>query len=124
MKWLEKYDILDPDHEHSLERSSAKHEFHNGHVRANAEQIAYDEYKRQHMLKAAAYHLDGMDSSKARGDSDGAKSHYSMFTLHCKGLGMNPQGSISAEIQAQRGMGEKLAKFTPHPADTFVLEKP
>lgn len=121
MKWLEKFDILDQDHEHDLERISARHEFHSGLPREQAEQLAYQEYKRQQMVKAAAYHLDGVDSAKSLGDASSAQMHHNMYQLHCNALAINPLQAVSPEIMAQRGQSAPLAKFTPHPADSFIL---
>ena len=123
MRWLSKYDIFTPDDEANLERSAAVNEFHKGMPRDVAETSAYEDWKRNQIVKAAAFHLDQMGLAKGRGDKSSEQSHYGLYTLHCKALGMDQFGSVGPEIHAQRGIVEPLEKFKNHQADVFVLKK-
>lgn len=122
MKWAGKYEMVDSSHAHDLERAAAFYEFHKGLSKDVADRLAFEDYKRKQMIDAAAYHLDGIDRAKALGDKEFANSHYSMYLMHCGGLGFDHRTSIVPEIQAQRGKFVFGDKFMPHPADSYALK--
>lgn len=121
LKWLNKYEILSPDDEHDLERSAAVNEFHKGLSRDESEQVAYNNYRQQQFLKAAAFHLDGMDVAKSNGKTEEQNRHYLMYMQLCKAVGIDGSSAVSPAIQAFRGT-QDLSKFD-HPADSWVFAK-
>lgn len=122
MYWLDKYPIANDEHKLDLERDSAMYTITYGMSKDQAESLAYQKYKKKQHVKAAAYHLDGMDSAKARGSIEDANRHYSMFCLHSQQLGLRPHDPVNAEVEAHK---QKVYArvFQPHESDCLVLSK-
>jgi hypothetical protein len=123
LKWLGKYDILSKNDESDLERKAALYQFHKFLSKSQSEELAYQDYKKCMLAKAAAFHTDGMSFAKVRGDKEAEQRHYMLYALHCNELGINPRGHVPPEINAFRGQSEALKKFETNPADLFVQTK-
>src|SRR5664279_2293793 len=92
-KWLDRFDILNPEDKDVLEANSAIHEFRGGVPREEAEDRAYSDYLKNHALESCAYHYLGMKAAVASGHSPAAKKHGEAYSLGMKHLGLNPLDS-------------------------------
>lgn len=124
-KWLER-DILDPDHQHQLERAAAIHEFGpNKLPRQDAEERAYQEYMAERRRDACAHHFQGMKAAQAVGNMEAARQHGALYDLHMKALGYDTMAAPPPEI-ASRTKNEanpNIYKFKAHKGDYFALPK-
>jgi hypothetical protein len=119
--WLNKYEILNKEDIHDLEREAAMIEFKNGFNRSESENLAYQSYFKKQLCKGAAFHLDGMATAKSRADKDSEQRHYANYILICQKLGLKPNDGISHEINAFRGQFSP-DKYMQHPADKWALK--
>jgi hypothetical protein len=115
--------LLSDKHVHDLELAAAVNEFHHGHNRAKAEQMALDEYRREHHARAAAHHLQGMRASQASGNHDDAKRHFDMYGLHLKALGHESHEAVPPEVKrySEGDQAERAYRFKSHGADQFLV---
>lgn len=117
--------ILHPDHAHELEQKTALNEFEHKHPKELAEEKAYESYKRDHHLRAAASHFAGMKAARASGDKEEAKKHQAMYSLHMNELGHDPTGPMPHEIENHLATkSEPFYRFQAHPADGLLFKKP
>lgn len=116
--------ILHEDHKRDLDANSAIGEFISKIPKLDAENKAYDEYKRKHTQEAAAWHLQGMRSAQSSGDSDAMKKHGAMYSMHVKQLGLDPYGPVPPEIASvvSNPKRDKVYKFKAHRGDSFLLQ--
>lgn len=122
-KWLDKYDILDPDHVQELETSAAIGEFHSKKPRHEAEDEAYDKYKRSKLVESAAHHLVGTKAAYAAGDKETAKKHAAMMMLALKGIGHdNPLDPPPEVLDKAKNTPASITKFRAHPGDAFTVK--
>lgn len=120
-KWLNRYDIVDPEHVQDLETRAAIHEFGNKKPRDEAEQTAHKEYIKERRTEAAAHHLAGQKAAMAAGDRDSAEKHGILYSLHVKALDHNPIDAVPAEVANKAKDVGKLYRFKPHKGDMFAL---
>lgn len=119
--WLGRHTLSD-EHGKELEQKAAHHEFGGKLPRDEAEQKAYDDYKRNHHLEGAAHHLHGLRNAANLGErGDGAK-HSAMLKMHLKALGFNPHDVPPPEV-LEKMSDKPWTGFTNHPADEFVAHK-
>lgn len=121
--WLGKYPVLQDEDHHALEADSAINEFKLGMSKDRAEDQAHRDYLKQHALKAAAHHLQGMRVSMAANDEEAGKAHSTAFDAALKHAGL-PSGKVPKEVEDLISKEpSKLYSFKSHPADTFFLPK-
>lgn len=116
--------IVSKEHVGDLEHSAATHEFQHGHPRHEAERRAYEDYRRQHHLAAAAHHLQGSRSAQGSGDMDEARKHGLAYRLHLQALDMDPFDGVPEEIRALAdGEAKPRHHFTAHKGDALLLDE-
>ena len=117
--------ILHPHHSAELEQAAAMHEFASGMPRKEAEEKAYQSYRKTQHEHAAAHHLRGLKSAYGSGDREDAKKHAVLYELHMKKLGHEPWRAVPPEIalHLDNPLKEKVHKFRPTGADSFVLDE-
>lgn len=114
--------ITDPEHASHLETVAAINEFNGGKPKHEAEDAAYDDYKKDQLHESAAHHLNGVKSALAVGDHDSAKRHGLMYGLAMKKLGHDITGEPPPEVANKAKHPESsYHKFRAHKADAFVL---
>lgn len=121
-QWLGR-NILDEKHSPDLEYAAAIHEFGNAKPRKDAEEAAYNDYKREHHTQAAAHHLRGMRAAEGSHDFDEARKHSIAYSLHMNELGHDPMDAVPNDIK-ELAEGEKLKgqyRFKSHKGDLFLL---
>lgn len=123
-EWLGR-PISHEDHGHDLEREAAIHEFGNHLPRHEAEEKAYDGYKKEQHARAAAHHLQGMKAAQAAGNMDEARKHGMMYDQHLKGLGHHSSvGPVPHDVERYVRESDKGPySFKNHGADSFLVEK-
>jgi hypothetical protein len=122
-RWLDRYDVTDPEHINDLETQSAIHEFQDRMPRHEAEKKAYDSYLRERTVDAAAHHLAGMKAAQGAGDMDSARRHSVMYTASLKKLGHPEIGEPPPEVLNKlKHDPEKIYRYKGHDADSFVAE--
>lgn len=121
-EWLGRKIISNDDHD-DLETRAAIHTFHSGLPRHEAEEKAYQDYKRDKLIDSASHHLKGLKAAHAIGDLTAAKKHGMMYMLALKGLkhddGMNPPKEV---LDRHENMPKEFQKFKAHPADLYLIE--
>jgi hypothetical protein len=123
-KWKDKYPISDADHVDYLDTLAAIKEFGDKLPRHEAEEKAYEEYKKDRHLESAAHHFNGMKSAHAVGDMDTAHKHGVMFALAMKAMGKNPHDELPPEVENKAKYElTGITKFKPHKSDLFTLTK-
>jgi hypothetical protein len=117
--------IAEKDHAHDLDREAAMHEFGNKLPRAEAEEKAYESYKKDQHARAAAHHLQGMKAAHASGNMEEARKHGILYDQHVKGLGHESSiGPVPSSISRYVSEDDKGPyKFKAHHGDRFVLDK-
>jgi hypothetical protein len=118
--------ILSADDIPELERGAGTLEFVNRKPRGEAEDAAYNDYKRKHHVQGAAYHLGMMRAAAASGSNEAAKKHKLVYDLHRQSLGFGADDhQIPDEIQSAMSDPSRLPapKFKAHKADAFLLGK-
>lgn len=122
-KWLDKFDILDQRDENDLERHAALCQHHYGMSKENSERFAYQTYKENQHRKAAAFHLDGIESAKQDGRKSDMNKHYCIYLLHSNELGKKPTDAVDPTIKSYRHLHPKTKTFEHHPADHYLVKK-
>lgn len=112
--------ILHPDDANELEAESALGEFRDGKTQGEAEESAYQNYKRKKLTEAAAHHLRGMKGALAVGDKRAAQKHAALYEMHAATLGGDKIGPTHPDVLAY--MEEKPGKyrFSGHKADKLA----
>lgn len=113
--------IVHPDHANDLETEAAINEYGLKMPRAQAEDQAHKDYVGKQREAAASHHLSGMKVANATGDTEAARKHHMMYSLHAKALGFEPVGEAPASIADKHVY--KL-KFKPHQGDMFSASEP
>lgn len=115
--------IADEDDVHELEYRSSAIEFGKKVPRAEAEQLAHEEYSKDRRQSAAAHHLQGMKASLAAGQRDEAAKHGVMYEQHMKALSLDPHGPVPPEISSKLHAPDRksLYRFKAHAGDVFAL---
>jgi hypothetical protein len=122
--WKDKYPISDAEHVHHLDTLSAIHEFGSKLPRHEAEEKAYEDYKKDRHIESAAHHYNGLKAAHAVGDMETAKKHAVFYSLASKSLGLNPHDEPSEEISNKAKYEPTgITKFKPHKSDLFLLNK-
>jgi len=120
-KWLDKYDIADPEHVSDLETQSAIHEFNHKLPRHEAEKKAYDDYIQERTEESAAHHLAGMRAAQGAGDMDAARQHGALYQMALKQLGHPEVGEVPTSITNRlKHQPPKLYRFKGHDSDSFL----
>jgi len=114
--------ILHPSHANELERESALLEYGHKLPRDQAEDQAHKAYVKKHREAAAAHHLKGAQAAQAVGDTESAKKHGIMYSLHVKALGHEPVGPVHPDIKAA-GADKSPYKFKAHKSDLYALDE-
>jgi hypothetical protein len=119
--WLGKYPMLDTTHADDLEMRAAINEHHYGMTRAQAEEKAHADYRREKIVEAAAHHLNGLTAAHAIGNVEAAKKHAVMYGLALHQLGHKDLVTPPDEVaqRAKNTPSEDIARFKAHPADAF-----
>lgn len=124
LEWMGR-PIAEKDHVHGLDREAAVHEFGNKIPRHEAEEKAYEDYKKEQHGRAAAHHLQGMKAAHASGNMDEARKHGLLYDQHVKHLGhdssIGPVPDSVSRYAAEEDKGPY--KFKAHHGDRFVLDK-
>jgi hypothetical protein len=123
-KWRDRYPILDLEHTHALETQAAINEFHHKIKRHEAEALAHEQYKKDQLHEAAAFHLTGMKAAHAAGAMEEARKHGVLYSLAMKALGHEPGAEPPAEVTTKaKNMAETkpVYKFKSHKGDAFSL---
>lgn len=109
-----------------LEREAGVHEFVNKKPREEAEQNAYDSYRRKHHLEAAAHHLSMMRAAGASGSYNDAKKHKLVYDMHLQQLGYDPSDhNVPDDIKnfMNDPHNNPGLRFKAHKGDAFLLNK-
>lgn len=121
-KWKDKYPISDAEHVHHLDTLSAINEFGSKMPRHEADDKAYEQYKKDRLLESAAHHLTGLKSAHAVGDMDTAHKHAVMYSMAMKAMGHSPTGEVPDEVSNKaKHEPQSITKFKPHKSDLFTL---
>lgn len=120
--WLNKHPILDASHARDLEQAAAINEFHRKQPRAQAEQAAHDDYRKEQHTKAAAHHFQGMRAAHGAGDMEEAKLHGNLYAQHMNAMGLDPYGPVPEHIRLQAADPQhtKVYRFANHRADALL----
>lgn len=121
--WLG-HPVRDEEHERDLNLRAAVDQFQNGLTREDAEHKAKHEDRMDRHQKAAAHHLSGLRAANAVGNTEDAKRHHSMYSLHVRALGKDPSGAVPPEVQRHAESSEQshAYKFRGHPDDQFLVQ--
>jgi hypothetical protein len=116
--------IVHPDDVHDLDSRAAIHEMQNKMPRDQAEARAHEDYRREHHVKGAAFHLSAMKAAHAAGQSEDAKKHGAVYALHMGKLGYDPHSEPPAEVRgaADGDHKEAVLRFKAHKSDQFLLD--
>ena len=120
--WLNKYSILDDADQNSLEADAAVNEFKLGMPKDQAESKAHQDYLKQHALKVAAHHLQGIRVANASNAEEAAKMHGKAFEAAMKHAGLSTD-KVPPEVQALVDASKPIYNYKSHPADAFFLPK-
>jgi hypothetical protein len=119
--WLGRFPMLDTTHADDLEMRAAINEHHYGMPRAQAEEKAHSDYRRDKIVEAAAHHLNGMTAAHSIGHMDEAQKHAVMYALALHQLGhkdlVSPPDDVSK--RAKNTPSTDIAHFKAHPGDAF-----
>lgn len=119
-QWMGRH-IVDASHHADLEKDSAGYEFGATKLgRKEAEEAAYEAYKRKHHGAAIAHHAHAMRAAMGQGDSEGAERHSTLYRLHMKSLGLKT-GSTPPPEAIEPKDHEEYHKFKPHHADQLLV---
>ena len=114
-------DILDAQHATELDRSAAELEFGQSLPRKEAEERAYNSYRKSRYLEGAAHHWKGFTAASAVGDPS-SKEHKLMYDVYMRALGHNPAEAPPPEVKSLVPEADtRRAKFVAHPADQLPL---
>ena len=120
-KWLDKFDIVDPDHVEDLETHAAIKEFTHKLPRHEAEEKAYEDYKKDQIEYSAAHHLAGMKAAQGAGDNDAARMHGTLYQTALKQLGHPEVGEVPTSIaNKMKHEPSKVYRFKAHDSDAFL----
>ena len=120
--WLNKYPVLDDADHNSLEADAAINEFKLGMPKDQAEASDHKDYLKQHALKVAAHHLQGIRVANASNAEEAAKMHGKAFEAAMKHAGLSTD-KVLPEVQALVDSSKPLYNYKSHPADAFFLPK-
>lgn len=122
--WLNKYQLMNPKDSAELEKNSAIYQFHKGLARELAEAKAYEDYKKEKQMEAAAYHLAGMKMAQGAGDMEACKKHGMLYDMHMKSMGLDPYNTLSKDfIELVNKVKPTKYKFSSHKADIFAIKQ-
>lgn len=118
--------VIDQQHVPQLEAEAAINEFSRGMSRQNAEHQAYQRYRRDRVLEAAAHHAQGLKTAMAAGQPDEAQRHGAMYVQNMRHLGLDPIGAIPEEVRSrmQAPDRQQLYRYKGHAADDFSAPPP
>ncbi len=113
---------MDPEHADHLEVVSALNQFHRNMPEHEAEDAAHEEYRKDQLHEAAAFHLQGIKAALGADDHDSAKKHGMMYGLALKELGHDVVGEPPSEVAAKaKRLENGPYRFKAHKADLFTL---
>jgi hypothetical protein len=115
--------IITQDHIPDLERDAALNEFEQGLPREDAEENAYQAYRRKHHIEGAAHHLRGLKAAQEAGDLDECKKHGVAYSMHLGHLGHDPMDAVPDEVKklVDGETKPKVYKFKSHKSDHFLV---
>ncbi len=119
--------VLSAEHLKDLERQSAVGEFLEHKPRAQAESDAYRAYVKNLHVAGAAHHLAGLQAMQAVGQTEDARKHALLYSMHTKALGYDPdQGHVPLEVKARlendTANGKGPIEFKHSTADQMLLD--
>ena len=118
-KWLDIYPVLDEADIHSLEASAASKEFKDMLPREQAEQLAHQEYLKQHAIRTMAHHYMGGKIAKMLNDQESVDRHGIAYSAAAQASGFD-MGSVPPEVlEFAKNNVSGLYKYKDHPSDTF-----
>ncbi len=106
-QWLGRQ-ILDVNDIPHLEASAGIAEFRDRLPRQHAEEKAYQDYRREKALDAAAHHLSGIMSAHGQAYADAMAI-----------LGHDPTGEVPKEVLDRRASAAPVHRFKKHPGDAL-----
>lgn len=118
-KWLDRHPTLKETDHDGLEMDAAVNEFGSKMPREQAEDEAYKKYVDKHREHALDHHHRGMKAAMAAGDTESARKHHMMYTLHAKALGHDPMQPPPKRPSPETA--SKVYKFKAHPGDMFAV---
>lgn len=120
-QWLGRPILDEADIPH-LEADAGIREFIDRLPRQHAEEAAYQGYKREKALDAAAHHLSGIMAAHASGvPSAGAvaSDHGQAYADAMAVLGHDPTGPVPKEVLDRRASSQPVHRFKKHPGDAL-----
>ncbi len=120
-QWLGRQ-ILDVNDIPHLEASAGIAEFRDRLPRQHAEEKAYQDYRREKALDAAAHHLSGIMSAHASGIPAAgavASDHGQAYADAMAILGHDPTGEVPKEVLDRRASAAPVHRFKKHPGDAL-----
>lgn len=123
LKWRNRYPIVDHLHEDDLEMRAAINEHHHKMPRAQAEERAHADYRRDQIVDAAAHHYVGMQAANAAKNMKGAKKHGVMYALALRQLGHKDLVTPPDEVltRAKNTPSLEIGNFKAHKGDAFSM---
>jgi hypothetical protein len=120
-KWLDRYEVTDPDDHQSLEVSAAVHEFGGGLKRDDAEAKAHSEYTFNKAVDAAAHHYLGMRAAAASKNDVAAKKHGESYVNAMTFINADPYSAPPKMVMDRiEDLKTKLYSYKSHPADFLI----
>ena len=124
VKWLDKYDTIDPSEHDGLAVAAAVHEFKHGHSQEDAAEEAHKGYLKNHAEDAAAFHYLGMRAALAAKNEVAAKKHGEAYAVAMKHLGHNITDAPPKEIlDKTKNLEKNPYSFKSHKADGLFQPK-
>lgn len=125
-KWKGRYPIMDTAHEGELETMASINQHHYGMEPSKAEEKAWNDYRREQLVEAAAHHLTGMKASHAAGNMEASRKHALMYGLALRQLGHKDLATPPDEVlkASKNTPSEEIGKFKAHKADAYSLAMP
>ena len=116
--------ILNEDDKDDLDTRSAIHMFHHNLPRHEADEKAYQDYKRDKLIEGAAHHLRGLTSSHSIGDKKTAAKHGIIFKKILQELKHDDHLNPPKEVMEKfKNNSESFHQFRAHPADYYLISK-
>lgn len=120
-QWLGRPILDEADIPH-LEAEAGIKEFRDRLPRQHAEEAAYQGYKREKALDAAAHHLVGILAAHASGVPAAgavASDHGQAYADAMAVLGHDPTGPVPKEVLDRRASSQPVHRFKKHPGDAL-----
>jgi hypothetical protein len=122
--WRERHAMIAPEHALELDSRAAIHEISGGMHRGAAEDQAYQDYIKTHLVHSAGHHLAGIRAAHVVGDHDAAREHQIHYALVMGALGLDPHGEPPSQVAAL-ARDPKITpvyQFKNHGSDAVALE--